>query len=323
MTEPAISFVVPVRNDAARLRLCLEAILKAVVASGEVEVIVADNGSTDDSKEMAEAAGARVLDLPGLNVAELRNRAVAQSHGGLLAFCDADNLIGRDWIAVAEELLEDSDVAAAGAPCRPPTPSNWVQDAYDGLRDHSSGTRSTRWLGAGNMVIRRSAFLELGGFDESLTACEDVDLCNRLRRSGWTILNDSRLFNVHLGDPETLRQVFTGEMWRGQDNIRVSLRGFSSWKDLISILFPLSSLGLLATGALGILAAPIGGSWVAVSALVGFGGLCSVRAGSMLGRSRRLSWRHFHKAFLVAATYELARALALVWKTDHHRSRQR
>ncbi|MGB5160106.1 MAG: glycosyltransferase [Thermoanaerobaculia bacterium] len=317
-----VSFIIPVRNESARLRENLRAIRKSEISSGKIQIVVADNGSTDDSRSVARNAGALVLELPGLNVTALRNRAVAEAESEVLAFCDADNMIGPGWVTTAQELLEDPQVAAVGAPYHPPEPPTWVQRTYDGLREHCPGTRETRWLGAGNMAVRRSAFVAVGGFDESLTTCEDVDLCNRLRKAGWKLLSDSRLHSVHLGDPETLQQVFMGELWRGRDNLKVSLRGPLRWQDLPGILFPVANLGFIAAAVLGALAAPIGG-WLVFG--LGCGGFCTLsalRSLRILRQSRLIGWRQAHQAFVVASIYELARSLALIWRVDHHRNRE-
>lgn len=317
-----ISFIVPVRNDAVRLGKSLEAIRRSDCDAQEVEIIVADNGSVDESPEVARSAGATVLDLPGYRVTALRNFGAAAATAEVLGFCDADNLIEPSWVDTAHRLLEDPRVAAVGTSCNPPDPGTWVQRAYDGLRDHRPGTREARWLGAGNMAVRRSAFEEVGGFDESLETCEDVDLCNRLRAAGWTLLSDSRLSNVHLGDPETLNEVFWGELWRGRNNLKVSLRGKPTWRDLPSVAIPVVNLGLLAAAGVGLLAAPFGGVALFGIAISGSIGLAAMRAARMVHLSDRLGWRQAHQAMAVAGSYDLARALALVWRVDHHRNRK-
>ena len=172
------------------------------------------------------------------------------------------------------------------------------------------------------MAVRRSAFEEVGGFDESLSTCEDVDLCNRLRTAGWRLLSDSRLSNVHLGDPETLNEVFWGELWRGRNNLKVSLRGKPSWRDLPSIAIPVVNLGLLGAAGVGLLSAPFGGLALFGLAILGSIGLAAMRALRMLQHSDRLGWRQAPQAMAVAGTYDLARALALVWKVDHHGNRK-
>src|SRR5687768_2903499 len=84
-TAQTISFVIPVRDDAARLRACLTSIAAGDYPADLVEVIVVDNGSVDGSPETAEAAGARVLRRPGLRPSELRNDGAAAARGHIVA----------------------------------------------------------------------------------------------------------------------------------------------------------------------------------------------------------------------------------------------
>ncbi len=319
MAEPLVTFVIPVRDDAVRLRSCLQAIAANQAGAGRVEVVVADNGSRDASARVAREMGAVVVALPGLRVSALRNRAAAIARGDILAFCDADNVIDPGWLPAAIELLAEPSVGMVGAPCHPPSPPTWVQRAYDAMRDHRPGTRQTRWLGAGNMALRGSVFREAGGFDESLETCEDVDLCARVRRSGRVLLADHRLRSVHLGDPATLGALFRGELWRGRDNLRVSLRGGLRWRELPSVAIPIAQLALMAVTVVGLCVGP----WVAfpaasVAALAA-AALSAPRAARMIAARGGHGFKAALQAAVVALAFDVARALALVSRAGHHR----
>ena len=110
-----LSFVIPVRDDAARLRKCLVSIQRAIAASTGTELLVVDNESHDGSPDVARDMGALVLTASG-RVAELRNLGAAKASGALLAFVDADHEVGRDWLTHAFAALADPGVGAAGAP---------------------------------------------------------------------------------------------------------------------------------------------------------------------------------------------------------------
>ena len=316
---PSVSFVIPVRNDAARLRVCLEAIRGGIPPNVDVEIVVADNGSTDDSARVAREAGATVLTLPNLRVGDLRNHAAGVSKGDILAFVDADNRIVPGWIAAALDALGDPAVAAVGAPYHSPSPGTWVQRLYDRLRRHPTSREAVDWLGSGNMAVRRSAFEAVGGFDASLETCEDVDLCRKLRRSGYTLLADHGMKNVHFGDPHTLGEVFYGELWRGRDNIRVSLRPPLAGRTLVSAAVPLTNLA--AAGAIlgGLAAGPDLGFTAAASAAVYLAGVVGLRASVM---TRDAGLRDWPKACAVAAAYEAGRALALTGPFGYRRRRR-
>jgi glycosyl transferase family 2 len=318
MSVPVVSFIIPVRNDAQRLQHCLRSITAGRSSPAQVEIVVADNGSIDTSPAVARAAGATVVSLPGIRLGELRNRAVDAARGGILAFVDADHEIGPEWVSSAISVLADERVAAVGAPCRPPSPATWVQRLYDGLRRHPGAQEVVAWLGSGNMAVRRSAFEQVGGFDTTLETCEDVDLCRKLRAQGYRLVADARLHNIHFGDPRTLGHVFFGELWRGRDNVRVSLRPPRSWRTLVSAAIPVFNLAALALVVLGVVSGTAVGFFAATVAGLSVLVLMGLRASVMVTGARS---REFPQAFAVAAAYELGRAFALTARVGHARRR--
>ena len=106
--------------------------------------------------------------------------------------------------------------------------------------------RDVEWLGAGNLAVRRTVFEHVGGFDERLEACEDVQLCHSVRRAGYRVVSEPGMDSVHHGDPRTLSDLFFGELWRGRDNLRVSLRGPWTLRTVPSALLPVAGLGCVA-----------------------------------------------------------------------------
>jgi GT2 family glycosyltransferase len=319
-----LSFVVPVLNDAKRLAICLEAIGTNRHASATLEVIVVDNGSTDESASVARSRGARVLDAPESNVADMRNRGAALATGEILAFVDADNVIGSDWISPPLRHLSRPDVAAVGALCLAPASGTWVQTAYDRIRSRPSGVREVEWLGAGNLAVRRNVFLEIGGFDTSLETCEDVDLCNRMRHAGYRLLSDSDLTNIHLGDPTTIRALFVSELWRGRDNVRVTLRGPLTLRALPSVVMPVFTLACLATPVIGAFAEPRGGLWLTGFAACGVLATAILRAARMAGNdAAAAAWTRLPQNLVVGLVYEVARAFALIASARHRTRRER
>ena len=309
-----VSVIVPVRNDARRLERCLASIRASRNLPAPLELIVADNGSTDDSAAVAAQAEAQVLPLGGYRVSEVRNRAAAASQGDVLVFIDADHEQHPDWIAYALETLRGNGVAAVGAPYYGPPNGTWVQRAYDAMRQRPRDRQDVEWLGSGSLAIWRRVFDELGGFDATLEACEDVDLCKRVRRHGHRLVADERLVTVHAGDPATLRALFLGELWRGRDNLRVSLRPPVTWAGLPSVLLPVMVLTLLVAGVTGLL---FWTRWGLFSAALGILGVASARALRVLPGIEARWPAALLRAYVFATTFEVARALALVARAPH------
>jgi GT2 family glycosyltransferase len=318
---PKVSVVIPVLNDATGLARCLASIRANDYPVGRLEIIVADNGSTDGSPDVAARAGATVVAVPGLSVAAVRNRIAAIATGEVLAFVDADHELSAGWLRSAIDALAQPRVAAVGAPYHPPAQATWVQRMYDSFRSRTAEPADTRWLGSGNLAIWSWAFAAAGGFDTRLTACEDVDLCQRVRQQGLRLVADERLHSVHYGDPRTLRQLFGSELWRGRDNLRVSLRAPLTLRDLPSVLLPMIMLASLLALPLAALASVLGMRWPLGLFLGVVVALPAARGVAMARRLRAFTPIAMTQAFVVAATYDLARALALVMRKPHRRAR--
>ena len=309
-----ITFVIPVRNGAAHLARCLQSIA-AATAHGRHEVIVVDNGSTDESVSLAEQASARVLSLPGGRVGAVRNAGARAASGHILAFVDADNEIDPEWVSACVAAMSDASVGAAGLAYTAPTPPTWVQRLYNLLRERPATRAAVGWLGAGNLAVRRDVFDAVGGFDEQLEACEDVALCMEITRAGYRIVAEPGMRSVHHGDPATLRELFVGELWRGRDNLRVSLRG--PWGSLPGGLLPLASLTLLVTFCVAIVAAPWLGWRAPVLALAGVVAIALARTAVIIRRGRFAPSILWVQSLAVALTFEVSRALALLGGASH------
>lgn len=322
MPAPLVSFVIPVRNDATGLARCLTSV-RAQRGVGEFEIIVVDNGSIDGSDEVARSFGATVLTIPGRGVGELRNRGAAAARGTFVAFVDADVELGPDWLRTALLYMADPQVAMAGAEYAPAPDANWVQRLYDGLRHPSGPPADTRWLPAGNVLVRRAAFEAIGGFDESLQTCEDWDLCLRLHERGGRLLAAGDLRSVHYGDPASLGALFRGEAWRGRDNLRVSLRRIPALRDLPGILIPIVWLAGALMAAAGVVAAVVAGPSALSATAAGMAmmaGLSLLRAVAIRRRTRQVPGSSAARAWLLAVVFDAARAFALVYSMPHRRA---
>jgi glycosyltransferase involved in cell wall biosynthesis len=319
--RPLVSFVIPVRNDVKRLRRCLTSIVSNDYPRALIELIVVDNHSVDGSGLAARGYGAVVLRAKGDSVAALRNRGARAALGNIIAFVDADHEIDPQWISAAVAVLSNADVAATGCAYLTDPKANWVQQQYDGLRVRPERREEVAWIGSGNFAVKRQAFERVGGFNTTLTACEDVDLCNRLRQSGHRIVADPALRSVHFGDPRTLKALFLGELWRGRDNLRVTFSGPRTFRHLRSAILPVADLVVLAAGIISALA---GYPLIAVACLVAALVPAAARAVVMTRRRMRIGENGFSsaaKALAVAVVFDLARAFALLARGSHRARR--
>jgi hypothetical protein len=258
-----------------------------------------------------------VLQEPALKVGGLRNAGVRAAHSEIVAFVDCDHELAPSWLEACLAAFTDPGVAAAGATYSPPPNANRVQAAYDALRARPPARTDAEWLAAGNMAVRRRVFQLVGGFDETLEACEDVDLCRAIRQGGFRVVAEPGMRSIHHGDPATIGAVFRGELWRGRGNLRVGARGPLTLRSLPGLLLPVISLLVIAGLAVGAVASPWTGPMYVAAAAVVLAAITMLRVAVMLRRRPTASPSALGALVVVACAYELARALAPLAKATH------
>lgn len=112
---PFVSVIIPVYNDSGRLMRCLEALSRQSYSKDKYEVIVVDNGSTDNSKHVAQSFSGIVLEENDIQSSyAARNTGILHAKGELLAFTDSDCIPGEKWIESGVKALTDSSADIAG-----------------------------------------------------------------------------------------------------------------------------------------------------------------------------------------------------------------
>jgi len=214
---PFVSIIIPAKNEQYHLDRCLNAISKIKYPQYRYEVIVIDNGSTDNTLAVVEAHGAAVYLKPGLTIAGLRNYGAGLARGDILAFLDADVVVTPEWLNNGVDVLMEDGVGCAG--CSPEIPDNsgWVENIWHMQMDVRPARYEKEWIESMNMLVRKEAFVETGGFNESLLTCEDVDFCYRLSKR-WRIIYAKCIGAVHYGEAKSVFQLFKKESWRGISN---------------------------------------------------------------------------------------------------------
>jgi glycosyltransferase involved in cell wall biosynthesis len=201
---PRLSVIVPVLNGRLQLPRCLEAIVGS--AYPQFEVIVVDDGSTDNTRDIVERWGARYLRTPRrLGPGGARNLGARHAHGDVLLFVDADVVVGPDVLPlVAGDFARDPELAAVfGSYDDAPAWSDFLSQ-YKNLMHHyvhqtAQSNSGSFWAGCG--AVRRDVFLEFAGFNAAKypePSIEDIELGFRLSRAGRRILLDKRVQVKHL-----------------------------------------------------------------------------------------------------------------------------
>jgi GT2 family glycosyltransferase len=190
-----LSVVIPTFNGAETLGEQLDA-LATQDWRGPLEVIVSDNGSTDDTRAVVESYAERFpslifvdsSDVPGVSYA--RNVGAAAATGDYLLFCDCDDKVGDGWLKAMATALERHPFVAARYEHRQLNPA-WTRASYgEPQRDELSAPPSFLPFGfGGSLGVRRDIHFNVGGFDVAFFPfqADDVDYCYRIQLSGTPI----------------------------------------------------------------------------------------------------------------------------------------
>ena len=222
---PAVaSIVVPTRNRADYLRVCLDS-LAAQGTDAPFEVIVADDGSTDETAAVAEQAGAQLVHTLARGPNAARNAGLRAAEGDLVVFVDDDIDAPPGWlVAYLDGAESHPDADAFGGP---------IRARFEGRAPRSCGRepapittldlgpedREADFVWGANMAIRRRAFNRLGPFDEELPQFgEEEEWLTRLRDGGGRVvyLADAQLDHRRAEGDARLGVLMRGAYVRGR-----------------------------------------------------------------------------------------------------------
>ena len=200
-----VSIIIPAHNAEKTIEVCLQALhCQTGINDLPCEIILVDDGSTDDTVALAQKAGVRIISQEKKGPSSARNAGIHSAQGDIVCFTDADCVPQPDWLQeIITPLLENPDIAGCkGAYCsqQKELVSRFVQieyeDKYDVLRQHSYIT----FMDFYSAAYRRQILLEKNGFDERFTDAnsEDRELSYRLADQGYKMVFQSTALVCHV-----------------------------------------------------------------------------------------------------------------------------
>ncbi len=232
------SVVVCTRNRSVKLLEACNSILELDYPADRWELLIVDNGSTDDTPAVARGFAeqhpdlVRVVDEPELGLSAARNTGVREARGELLVFIDDDAFPAKGWLKALDEALSSPDVLAAGGPVDPeflgelpdwfterylPYVSAFEKDPEIQTLHHNEYPRGA------NIAFRRDAFervglfsVDLGRKGDRLRSCEESELCLRLERTGAKVVYHPEARIRHQVDAERLTTKWMQDRFHAQ-----------------------------------------------------------------------------------------------------------
>lgn len=186
-----ISVIIPVRNGSDTIAEQLEA-LAGQTYDGAWEVVIADNGSTDDTRSIANEWAPRLPKLSIVDASErsgssfARNLGAANAAGEFLAFCDADDVVVPEWLASLADAARDFDAVTGrqdASVVNPEAVQSWRPPRVVGLpRSHF-----LPYAPSCNLGVWADVFATTGGFDEEYPQSHDVEWSWRAQLASFTL----------------------------------------------------------------------------------------------------------------------------------------
>jgi glycosyltransferase involved in cell wall biosynthesis len=190
MTSPTLSIIVIGRNEGQRLIRCLGSIRNVKNPDQIAETIYVDSGSTDGSPEIAASFGVRVISLNTVHPTAALGRETGwrSASSEFILFLDGDTILHPEFPAKALDVISaDPTIAAVWGQLREVNPAASLYNRVLDL-DWIFPIGEVNLCG-GNVLVRRQALEVAGGYDTSLIAGEEPELCCRIRAHGYHILN--------------------------------------------------------------------------------------------------------------------------------------
>lgn len=212
---PKISVVIPAYNEQNNIHEVLDSLKIQDYPNRKFEIIVADNGSTDNTVVIAKRYGAKIVHVLQKGAAYTRQAGFEKATGEIITTTDADTTLPKNWLlTIAFEFAKRPKAVMISG----------MYDFYDGnlLLRFATWVFNYRlfaifgWYSGANMGVRREAFIKVGGFDTSLPLSEDSDLGIRLRKLGQVVRLAN--FKVKTSARRFNRLGFFGGLWDYSSN---------------------------------------------------------------------------------------------------------
>ena len=194
---PPVTIIIPVKNRPLDIFDCLTSLKTLDYPKDKMEIVVVDDGSNDDTREVIRSFDVRLIcNDSSMGPAECRNIGEKAANGEILVFLDSDCTVKKDWLRDIIPFFAVAHIGAIGGfvdsyysktsldryemTCSPLNMGKRV------LFDNQGN--SNFYVPSCNFFVKRNVFREIGGFKTGMHVGEDVDFCWRMRQAGYPLL---------------------------------------------------------------------------------------------------------------------------------------
>lgn len=276
--DPFISIVVPIRNEQDTIERLTRSLLDQDYPHDRYEILMADGGSTDRTRELLATADAgtrvRVLDNPGRTAPAALNVAIAEARGDIVTRVDGHSYVAPDYLSRIVAVMQQTGESVVGGPVHmladTPFRKALVEALYSKVGVGAVPYRTLRTrayvesLQTGS--FKRAVLDQVGPFDETLAVVEDLDMNTRIRKAGYRLLLDPSIRFWYVPRP-SLRALWRQIVTVGLVKVRILRKhpDIFKWKYVLPSVLVAALAAALALAASG---ATSGLAFVAAYALV-------------------------------------------------------
>jgi len=199
-----ISVIIPAYNAENMIPVCLRALLRQTIDSSEYEIIVVDDGSTDNTAEVVRSfKGVTLIQQKNKGPAAARNHGVKYAKGDIVLFTDSDCVPEKNWIEEMTQPFQNNPeivgVKGAYKSKQKELAARFVQVEYEDKYDVLLRDKYIDFIDTYSAAFKRDVFLEFGGYDTSfpLACAEDVELTFRMFSKGYKMVFNPKAIVYH------------------------------------------------------------------------------------------------------------------------------
>lgn len=212
------SVIVPAYNSQTTLTSCLESLFRQTVPMEKYEIIVVDDGSSDDTSKVAQQFEVRYLCQANQGPAAARNRGIEAAHGQIVLFTDSDCIPAVDWLEQMVSPFKAPDVVAvkgAYTTKQKEFIARFAQMEFEDRYDLLHKSSFIDMIDTYSAAFRKDIFRAVGSFDSNFPKAnnEDTELSYRLATAGCKMLFNPQAIVLHR-HPASLKRYLQIKFWR-------------------------------------------------------------------------------------------------------------